>query len=185
MAEGSDLSVLVALYLRTRLGVRPPEELPALRGVTPAGEATDELAAQWLQYWNMTVEPLAHPADEPLELVDGFGDLVAVPASSVRLATAIAPLAPAALEFADAALRRLNLEQHARGAGDVWSGLVRDEEKRVGRPAHPFALSVQVLPLTQRGIWWIGELTIAVTDGLRGDGPAFGKAIRPIVADLI
>jgi len=44
---------------------------------------------------------------------------------------------------------------------------------------------LQVLPLTQRGIWWIGELTIAVTDGLRDDVAAFGKAIRPIIADLV
>lgn len=185
VTEGADLGVLVALYLRTTLGVRPPEELPALRGVIPAGEADDEVTTQWLQYWRMTVEPLAHPADEPLELVDGFRDLVALPVSAVRLAEAIAPLAPAALAFADAARGRLMLEQRARAADLVWTQLVRDEEKRAGRPAHPFALNVQLLPLTQRGIWWIGDLSIAVSDGLRGDAPAFGKAIRPIVADLL
>ncbi|MGV9768819.1 zinc-binding alcohol dehydrogenase [Microbacterium sp. NPDC003461] len=185
VTEGTDLGVLVALYLRGALGVRAPEQLPSLRGAPTGAEASDVLAAQWLQYWDMTVEPLAHPADEPLELVDGFGDLVAVPESSVRLATAIAPLAPAALEFADAALRRLNLEQHGRGSGGVWNSLVRDEERRLGRPAHPFVLNVQILPFAQRGLWRIGELTIAVSDGLRGDVAAYGKAVRPIVADLV
>jgi len=185
VTEGTDLGVLVALYLRTTLGVRPPEELPALRGVTPAGEASPEIADQWLRYWRMTVEPVAHPADEPLELVEEFGSLVALPRSAEPLAAAIRPLAPAALEFAAAARQRLRLAQQGRAGDLIWTNLVRDEERRAGRPAHPFVLAVQELPLTQRGIWWIGELTIAVSDGLRGDAPAFGKAIRPIVAELI
>lgn len=185
VTEGTDLGVLVALYLRTTLGVRPPEELPALRGVTPGGEASPEVADQWLRHWRMTVEPLAHPADEPLELVEEFGSLVALPRSAAALAAAIRPLAPAALEYAAAARNRLRLAQQGRVGDATWTNLVRDEEKRAGRSAHPFVLAVQELPLTQRGIWWIGELTIAVSDGLRGDAPAFGKAIRPIVADLI
>ena len=43
---------------------------------------------------------------------------------------------------------------------------------------------MQVLPLTQRGVWWIGSLTIAVTDGLRGDVAAFDSAIHPNIAEL-
>ena len=54
----------------------------------------------------------------------------------------------------------------------------------MGRRAHSFELNVQVLPLTQRGVWWIGSLTIAVTDGLRGDVVAFDAAIHPIIAEL-
>ena len=43
---------------------------------------------------------------------------------------------------------------------------------------------MQVLPLSQRGIWWIGDLTVAVTDGLRRDVVAFDSAIRPVIAEL-
>jgi len=41
-----------------------------------------------------------------------------------------------------------------------------------------------VLPFTQRGVWWIGARTIAVTDGLRGDIVAFDAAVAPIIADI-
>ena len=44
--------------------------------------------------------------------------------------------------------------------------------------------AVQILPMTQRGVWWIGALTIAVTDGLRHDVAAFDTAIAPIIADI-
>ena len=62
-----------------------------------------------------------------------------------------------------------------------------------GGPADPitvagasgsFELNVQVLPPSQRGLWWIGSLTVAVTDGLRGDVAAFDAAIHPIIAEL-
>ena len=43
---------------------------------------------------------------------------------------------------------------------------------------------MQVLPFSQRGIWWIGALTVAVTDGLRRDIVAFDAAIRPVIAEL-
>ena len=43
---------------------------------------------------------------------------------------------------------------------------------------------MQVLPLTQRGVWWIGALTVAVTDSLRSDVVAFDAAIAPVIADI-
>ena len=54
----------------------------------------------------------------------------------------------------------------------------------MGRRAHSFELNVQVLPFSQRGIWWIGALSVAVTDGLRRDVVAFDAAIRPVIAEL-
>ena len=43
---------------------------------------------------------------------------------------------------------------------------------------------MQVLPFAQRGIWWIGALSVAVTDGLRRDVVAFDAAMRPVIAEL-
>jgi hypothetical protein len=43
---------------------------------------------------------------------------------------------------------------------------------------------VQVLPFSQRGIWWIGSLSVAVTDSLRRDVGAFDAAMRPVIAEL-
>jgi hypothetical protein len=41
-----------------------------------------------------------------------------------------------------------------------------------------------VLPLAKQGVWWIGSMTVAVTDTLRSDAAAFDDAIHPIIAEL-
>lgn len=180
--EDANRAVLVALYLRTALGIREPASLPPLRDVpVPDAAADDELEAQWLQFWQMTIEPEAHPADVPLDLLDGFATLVALPRTAEVLRRAAAPLAASALAYADEAHRRAQVPP---GGADPWRSAVREEERARGRDASPFLLKVEVLPLDQRGAWWIGGLTIAVTDGLRSDVAAFGRVIRPFVADV-
>src|SRR4051794_39845978 len=72
------------LYLRQVLGIRSPDELPHLRGIPPRAndrseESQAQLERQWREYWAMTVEPQAHPSPVPLDLVDGFDTLVALP----------------------------------------------------------------------------------------------------------
>jgi len=93
--EEAGIPVLVALALRQRLGIRIPEELPTLRDhplrAFDDGGADDALARQWRAYWDMTVEPETHPSGTPLELVDGFDTIVALPAAGAeRLRAAIA-----------------------------------------------------------------------------------------------
>jgi hypothetical protein len=177
--EDASRPVLVALYLRHVLGLRAPADLPTVRGLPLIGtsRAADEqerLESEWAELWAMTIEPQAHPSPVPLELVDGFETLLALPEGSGALRRAIAPHARDAVAYSTAehdAYRRL--ASASTGAS-----------YRVGRPAHPFELNVQVLPLTQRGVWWVGALTVAVTDGLRGDPSAFDTAIHPIIAEL-
>ncbi|WP_105567514.1 zinc-binding alcohol dehydrogenase [Microbacterium halophytorum] len=180
--EDASRAVLAALYLRTALGIREPAALPPLRGVpAAAAPADEELEAQWQQFWQMTVEPEAHPADVPLDLVDGFGTLVALPRTAEVLRRAAAPLAVDAVAYAEEAHRRAQLPE---GDAAAWRNAVRDEERTRGRDSSAFLLKVEILPLEQRGAWWIGGLTIAVTDGLRSDVAAFGRTIRPFVADV-
>jgi hypothetical protein len=189
--EDAGQAVLLALYLRQVLGIRHPDELPPLRNVpsAPPEESPqgDVLERQWRAYWEMTVEPQAHPSPVPLDLVDGFETLLALPSQGAdELRAAVAPFAADAVAYAHAA--------HARYRRDVGSGsgtayrayasAIAEHERLVGRRAHSFELNVQVLPLAQRGVWWIGTLTIAVTDGLRGDIAAFDAAIHPIIAEL-
>ncbi|MEL5991342.1 zinc-binding alcohol dehydrogenase [Microbacterium phosphatis] len=174
-------SVLVALYLRQALGVRHPGELPQLRDVERGPEPSDELEAQWRRYWEMTVEPEANLSPAPLELVEGFGTHVALPATSAALRDAAAPHAPTALAYAaEAAVRYDRTHRTYRG----YAGAVVEFERRSGRRAHDFRLDVQVLPLAQRGVWWIGALTVAVSDTLRGDVAAFDAAMQPILREL-
>lgn len=190
--EDAGQPVLLALYLRQVLGIRSPEELPHLRGIPPrANDRGDEAQAllerQWRQYWAMTVEPQAHPSPVPLDLVDGFETLLALPAEGAdELRAAVIPHAAEALAFSQSANARYRRDaSHGTGtAYRAYASAIAEYERQVGRRAHSFELNVQVLPLTQRGVWWIGSLTIAVTDGLRGDVAAFDAAIHPIIAEL-
>lgn len=195
--EDASQPVLLALYLRQVLGVRWPDELPHLRGIPPrpsgsaAHERTEEAQAllerQWREYWAMTVEPQAHPSPVPLDLVDGFDTLVALPVDgSDALRAAIAPVAAEAVAFAQSAHARYSRDAAAKPGVSyrAYASAIAVHERQVGRRAHSFELNVQVLPLSQRGVWWIGSLTIAVTDGLRGDVVAFDAAIHPIIAEL-
>ncbi len=191
--EDAGRQVLLALYLRQVLGIRSPDELPHLRGIPPrvsSERSEDEqalLERQWREYWAMTVEPTAHPSPVPLELVDGFETLVALPAEgSDVLRAAIAPFAAEALAFSQSAHERYRKDSAAKPGVSyrAYASAIAEHERQVGRRAHSFELNVQVLPLTQRGVWWIGSLTIAVTDGLRGDVVAFDAAIHPIIAEL-
>jgi hypothetical protein len=190
VTEGAAVPVLVALALRQRLGVRIPAELPALRDhphSAPDDDAPDDdLEREWRTYWEMTVEPVTHPSSTPLELVDGFDTIVALPAVGAdRLRAAIAPHAEEVLRYAREAQRRY--ARSVSGTGDpyrAYAAALAEFERETGRRAHSFELNVQVLPLTQRGIWRIGAFSVAVTDSLRHDPVDFDKAIKPIIAEL-
>ncbi len=192
--EDASQPVLLALYLRQMLGLRSPEELPSLRGAPTARPERPEheqalLERQWRAYWAMTVEPQAHPSAVPLELVPGFATMLALPADGAEeLRAAVAPFGQDAVAFA----RDAHAAYVARESGNhtgaasyrVYASVIAEHERQVGRRAHSFELNVQVLPLAQRGLWWIGALTVAVTDGLRRDVAAFDAAIHPIIAEL-
>jgi|SRR5690606_7815741 len=190
--EDAGVPVLIALALRQMLGIRQPEDLPSLRDLQvrapDAADATAALEEQWRDYWDMTVEPRAHPSDVPLELIDSFETLVALPATGAEeLREAITPLANAAERYAQEAHNRyVNTMKTATGGGAyrAYASAIAEFEREIGRRAHSFELNVQVLPFSQRGIWWIGALTVAVTDGLRRDVVAFDAAIRPIIGEL-
>ncbi|MGB4137508.1 MAG: zinc-binding alcohol dehydrogenase [Microbacterium sp.] len=188
--EDAGTPVLIALALRQLLGVRAPDDLPSLRGLDvrapDAAEADAAVEAQWRAYWDMTVEPRAHRSDGPLELVDGFDTIVALPATGAEaLREAIAPHAASALQYAHDAHRRY-VASVGRGGDSyrAYASAIAEFEREVGRRAHSFELNVQVLPLSQRGIWWVGALTVAVTDGLRRDVVSFDAAIRPVISEL-
>ena len=190
--EDAGQPVLLALYLRQVLGIRSPDELPHLRGIPPrvndrSEESQALLERQWREFWAMTVEPQAHPSPVPLELVDGFETLVALPSEGADvLREAIIPHAAEAIAYSQSAHSRYAKDAGAKPGVSyrAYASAIAEHERQVGRRAHSFELNVQVLPLTQRGVWWIGSLTIAVTDGLRGDVVAFDAAIHPIIAEL-
>ena len=228
--EEASRQVLLALYLRDRIGLEVPIELPHLHGVVGVPDAAalrdirhspihgttrhisqnhapghpaeppqplpfelmaepqrSELEAQWLSWWASTVEPERHPSPVALDLVDEFGDLIALPVSGAELLIdAIAPFAEPALAWSDAAARRfLHYQNEPRGSLRLaYAGLIAENERAYGRRARVFNLNVQLLPLAMPGAWWIGATTIAMTDTLRGDAAGFAEALRPIIAEL-
>ena len=190
--ENASRPVLLALYLREVLGIASPLELPRLRDVGVVGarleiDQHDRLEQQWRAWWAMTVEPETHPSAVPLELVEAFDTDVALPnTGSEVLAAAIVPHAEASRAWAEWAHDGYRNASAAR-RGDsyrAYAGTIAEHEREIGRRAHSFELNVEVVPLTESGVWWIGDLTVAVTDSLRADAAAFDDAMHPIIAEL-
>ncbi|WP_370296457.1 zinc-binding alcohol dehydrogenase [Agromyces sp. LHK192] len=190
--ENASRSVLLALYLREALAIASPVELPHLRDIGATGAALpvdrqDLLERQWREWWAMTVEPEAHPSPVPLELVPAFDTEIALPTTGAEeLAAAIVPHAEASRAWADWAHDQYRNASASR-RGDsyrAYAGSIAEHEREVGRRAHSFELNVQVVPLVSPGVWWIGSMTVAVTDSLRADAAAFDDAIHPIIAEL-
>ena len=190
--ENASRPVLLALYLREVLGIASPVELPHLRDVGVVGarleiDQHDLLEQQWRTWWAMTVEPETHPSAVPLELVDVYETEVALPTSGAEvLAAAILPHAEAARAWADWAHDGYRSASAAR-RGDsyrAYAGTIAEHEREVGRRAHSFELNVEVVPFAASGVWWIGDMTVAVTDSLRSDASAFDDAMHPIIAEL-
>ncbi|MFF2496463.1 zinc-binding alcohol dehydrogenase [Agromyces sp. NPDC058064] len=190
--ENASRPVLLALYLREVLAIASPVELPRLRDVGAVGDRLeidrhDLLERQWRAWWAMTVEPEAHPSPVPLELVPAFDTEVALPTSGAEvLAAAVVPHAEAARSWAEWAHDNYRSVSAARLGNSyrAYAGTIAEHEREVGRRAHSFELNVEVLPLAGVGVWWIGAMTVAVTDTLRSDASAFDDAIHPIIAEL-
>ena len=191
--ENASRPVLLALYLREVLGIASPVELPRLRDVGAVGDRLeidrhDLLERQWRAWWAMTVEPEAHPSPVPLELVDAYDTDVALPVSERRGARG-----------RDRAARR-----GRAGVGRVGArGLPQRHRPRAAAtrtaptPARSPSTSARsaaartrssstsrCVPFAAVGVWWIGAMSVAVTDSLRSDASAFDDAIHPIIAEL-
>ena len=187
MSEASTRATLFALYTREALGVRKLT-LPPLTPAIPRGEpSTDQatLDTQWGRWWVSVVEPELAPARGPLGLLPGTSHTVALPLTgSEVLYDAIAGVADAAEEWTRAADDRLRGLTMKRPHGIEVSRLVNGFADELDRPVHPFRLDVELIPAAERGIWWIGQHTIAVSADLRADPGAYVAALRPIVAML-
>ncbi|QAY72886.1 zinc-binding alcohol dehydrogenase [Agromyces protaetiae] len=190
--ENASQPVLLALYLREALGIASPVDLPHLRDIGPVGpprstDLQDAIERQWRAWWAMTVEPEAHPSPVPLELLDAYGTEIALPTSGAEeLAAALGPHAEASRAWAQWAHDTYRTVSATR-RGDsyrAYAGTIAEHEREVGRRAHSFELNVEVVPLVEPGVWWIGSMTVAVTDSLRADAAAFDEAIHPIIAEL-
>ena len=191
--EDAGQPVLLALYLRQVLGIRSPDELPHLRGIPPrANDRSEEAQAllerQWREYWAMTVEPTGAPVARAARARRRIRDARRTAVRGLRRAAGRDASRTPPRPWRSRSPRTSATGRMPRPSRASRTARTRARSPstsgRSGRRAHSFELNVQVLPLTQRGVWWIGSLTIAVTDGLRGDVVAFDAAIHPIIAEL-
>lgn len=187
MSEASTRSALFGLYSREALGVRKLT-LPPLNPAIARAEASPDQAAldaQWGRWWASVVEPELAPARGPLGLLPGTSHTVALPLTGAEvLYDALERIVDVAEEWtraADDELRGLTMK---RPHGIEVTHLVNGLSEELGRPVHPFRLDVELIPTTERGIWWIGQHTIAVSADLRNDPDAYVTALKPIVAML-
>ena len=188
MNESTRHDVLFALYVREACGIRKLAALPPLHPDIPrlAVPSQAGLDAQWGRWWATVIEPELVPPSGPLVLVPGTTHTVTVPESAGELIDVLQRLSEPATEWTMAAKTAMGLREvrQARRGGMEVVNLVNGFADELGRPVHPFRLDVEILPTTQRGLWWIGQQTIAVSGDLRDDAAAYVTALRPVVAGL-
>jgi hypothetical protein len=177
--EDASREVLVALYLRDALGVVDPSGLPRLLGTGLAVDRApiDEMTGwAWTRWWVSVVEP--HTAMPPLpeHASPAWEQVLRRHLDDARTWADVAHL-----EYTEAVLEHTGDDAW----GDEVASLVAEKEAELGRPARPFELRIEVLPLTAAGIWWIGESAIAVDGMLRDDSDSYRQALAPILARLV
>jgi hypothetical protein len=174
--ENASVAVLTALYVRDALGVVDPGGMPRLRGTgLPDLEAPDMRTGwAWTRWWIQTVEedgpgfPLLLSDED-----DGAGRRLGRHLDSARLWAGVA--------------HRTYAENVAAGRwADATIGqVVAAREALLGRRARPFRLRVEVLPLAEQGLWWIGENAIAVDEAIRDEPLLFADALGPVIDQLV
>lgn len=167
--EDASREILVGLYVRDALGVADPSGLPRLlgTGLPDTGPADERTNWWWQRWWIAILDP-----DE--------GRYAGLPADFAEVGDrALKRHLDDARTWADVAH-----DAHEAPHDLVLTEVVREWEERNGRPARPFRLRIEVLPLTTAGIWWIGEHAIAVDELLRADLSSYALALEPIVDRL-
>jgi hypothetical protein len=167
--------VLVALYLRDALGVADPSGLPRLlgTGLEPVPEADPRLSFGWLRWWIPLIEPDARGWGLP-DGDDPFALAVRRHLDSARAWAAIAHE-----QYNGAAVRRMQQPD------TVLSELVSERAAALGREPHPFRVRIEVLPLTESGVWWIGDEAIAVDDTTRDEPILYRDLLAPVIAQIV
>jgi hypothetical protein len=176
--EDASREVLVALYVRDALGIIDPSGLPRLlgTGLPEAPLFSDPMLGwAWARWWAGIVEPASQMPEPPDEVLDAWRSAIRRHLDSARNYAAVA--------HDDHGIREA--ERMMAGDGDLTlTELVAAREAETGRVAS-FDLRIEVLPLAEWGIWWIGETVIAVDEGLRHDVPAYRLALQPIIERLV
>lgn len=170
--ESTSREILVGLYIRDALGVADPSGLPRLlgTGLPDPGPADERTNWWWQRWWIAVLDP-------------DRGRFAELPADFAEIGDR------ALARHLDDARTWAEVAHDAAASGPARGDLtlnhvVREREQALGRPARPFRLRIEVLPLTTAGIWWIDDDAIAVDELLRADPASYALALEPIVERL-
>lgn len=170
--EDASQPVLVALYLRDALGVVDVSGMPRLLGTgLPEVESADVRTSwAWMRWWI----PIAEDDRPRFALLSDVDD---------EVGHAIGRHLDSARTWARVVHQAY--DERSIGRRDLTLGdVVREREGELGRRARPFRLRIEVLPLAESGLWWIGENTIAVDEALHDEPILYADALRPVVEQL-
>lgn len=147
-AEGTSREVLVALYVRDALGIVDPSGLPRLLGTgLPSAEPASPGVTWAWMRWWVSIV-------EP----------------GAYAVNELSPAPPDELQSTwDAVLR------HHLDSARNYAAVAHDAAPRFA-PVDT-DLRIEVLPLAEWGIWWIGDGVVAVDEGFRADDAAFSEAL--------
>ena len=170
--EDASQPVLVALYLRDALGVVDVSGMPRLRGTgLPEVEPADMRTSwAWMRWWIPIVEDDRPQFALLSDLDEDAGRAIGRHLDSARTWAGVAHQA-----YDERSVQRRDL---------TLTHAVREREEELGRRARPFRLRIEVLPLAESGLWWIGENAIAVDEALRDEPMLYADALRPVVEQL-
>jgi hypothetical protein len=172
VTEDASVPVLTVLYLRDALGIVDPGGLPRLEatGLPPTEPPDPRVGWAWTRWWISTIE-----ADRPrFALLPEFDD---------AFEGAIRRHLDSARAWAQVAHRVYG--ERAAGRHDLTiQAVVREREAELGRRARPFRLRIEVLPLVEPGLWWIGENAVAVDEAVRAEPVLYADALRPVIEQL-
>ena len=157
-------------------------------GLPDAPPANDLITYWWTRWWISVVEPQARGWGVPLQEVDDAGLVVLPQEGAEDYIAVIRTHLDDARTWADVASQahsETELARMRRGTDFTLLELVRENEVELGRPSRPFRLLIEVLPLAESGVWWIGDDAIAVDETTRNEPILYRDALAPIVAQVV
>ena len=170
--EDASVPVLTALYLRDALGIVDPGGMPRLEatGLKPADPPDPRIGWAWTRWWISTIETDRPDFPALPEFDDGFERLVRRHLDSARAWAQVA--------------HQVAAERAAARRDRTFGDVVREREAELGRRARAFRLRIEVLPLAEPGLWWIGDGAIAVDERVRAEPVLYADALRPVIEQL-
>lgn len=137
------------------------------------------LADQWQQWWSRGVADAPGPVSADLRAGDG----PSMPQGG-ELRAFVLPRWSSVCAAAAAINERARSAMPSPPADLAITEAMAEISRQLDRPANPFRLSIEVVPLADPGLWRVAPTRLLVSTALRLQPARFRSAIAPILRDL-